>query len=77
MRIAISDTGPGVPLEVRERLFEPFVTSKKDSTGLGLAIARSIVEAHGGTIALSSDPGQETTFLVTLPRLQVSAAEQA
>ncbi|MFQ5893258.1 MAG: ATP-binding protein [Nitrospinota bacterium] len=74
VRIAISDTGPGVPPEVRDRLFEPFVTTKKDSTGLGLAISRGIIEAHGGTIELASVPGQETTFLVTLPRLKDGAA---
>jgi signal transduction histidine kinase len=77
VRIAISDTGPGVPPEVRDRLFEPFITTKKDSTGLGLAISRSIIEAHGGTIALASASGEETTFLVTLPRLQDSAAGEA
>ena len=77
VRIAISDTGPGVPPEVRDRLFEPFVTTKKDSTGLGLAISRSIIEAHGGTIALASASGEETTFLVTLPRLQDGAAGEA
>lgn len=76
VRIAISDTGPGVPPELRDRLFEPFVTTKKDSTGLGLAISRGIIEAHGGTIVLASDSGEETTFLVTIPQLEGGAAGQ-
>lgn len=64
--IEVSDTGAGVPSEVRESLFEPFVTTKTQGTGLGLAITRQIVEDHRGTIACTFlDRG--TTFTVRLP----------
>jgi signal transduction histidine kinase len=67
--ITVADNGPGIPEELRARVFEPFVTyEKKGGTGLGLAIARSCVEAHGGRIWLGSEPGQGTTFYVLLPR---------
>jgi signal transduction histidine kinase len=52
LRLSVSDTGPGVAPELREKLFEPFVTGHADGTGLGLAIARELVAAHGGTLTL-------------------------
>jgi signal transduction histidine kinase len=72
-RIAISDQGPGLTLQDRERLFQAFArlsaqpTSGEKSTGLGLAIARRVVEAHGGQIGVDSEPGQGATFWFTLP----------
>ncbi len=67
IEVAVRDTGPGVAPVVRERLFEPFVSTKSDGIGIGLNICRTIVEAHGGTI--SADPGTAggATFRFTLP----------
>jgi signal transduction histidine kinase len=65
--IKITDNGPGIPDEIKERLFEPFVThGKKHGTGLGMAIVQNIAEAHGGSITFESVRGQGTTFLVTI-----------
>ncbi len=67
--IRISDTGVGIPSELLPKLFEPFVThGKTNSTGLGLAIAKSVVEAHGGRISLSSVQGSGTTVEIRLPK---------
>ncbi|PYI93774.1 MAG: hypothetical protein DMF03_00530 [Verrucomicrobia bacterium] len=67
--IRISDTGLGIPREVLPKLFEPFVThGKPNSTGLGLAIAKSVVEAHGGKISISSVNGNGTTVDIRLPK---------
>jgi signal transduction histidine kinase len=66
--VAVSDTGPGLPAvgEGRERLFEPFFTTKVTGTGLGLATARRIVEAHGGTLAAEDAPGGGARFVARL-----------
>ena len=68
---AVSDTGHGIAVEQLPRIFEPFFSTKKDGLGLGLAIARSIVEAHAGRIWAEDHGGRGATFRVTLP---VSAA---
>lgn len=66
-RLAVADDGPGISAEVRERIFEPYFTTKSSGTGLGLAICRRIVEAHGGRIELvESRPGR-TAFCLVLP----------
>lgn len=65
--IEVADRGPGVPSSVRDRLFEPFVTTKRNGTGLGLAIARRVIEAHGGAIAAADRPGGGTVLRVALP----------
>jgi signal transduction histidine kinase len=67
VEIAVTDHGPGLPDEVRARLFEPFVTTKAGGTGLGLAIARRLVEAHGGRIQFESAAGGGTCVRLTLP----------
>lgn len=72
--IDISDTGAGIPAEVRSRLFEPFVTSKATGSGLGLSLSREVVEAHGGTLELV-DQGRDATgscFRITLPGARTS-----
>jgi signal transduction histidine kinase len=67
-RIDVTDDGPGVPIEIRERLFEPFVShGKQGGTGLGLAIAQSIVEAHGGSISLKATDAPGASFRIILP----------
>jgi signal transduction histidine kinase len=58
-----------MPSEICERIFDPFYTSKQGGTGLGLALTRKVVEAHGGQLEVSSTPGEGTHFVVTLPRL--------
>ena len=67
VEIAISDSGPGIPDEVRSRIFEPFITTKPSGMGLGLAISRSIVEAHGGHLRLVATGASGTGFAFDLP----------
>jgi len=68
VEIAISDNGPGIPDEIREKIFQPFVTTKPHGTGLGLPITKRIVTAHRGTIKVNSFPGG-TVFHVFLPAI--------
>jgi len=65
----MSDTGPGIPDEIRDRLFESFAThGKPEGTGLGLAIVKRIAEEHGGEVTFRTATGRGTTFTLTLPR---------
>jgi PAS domain S-box-containing protein len=68
LRIAVRDNGPGLNAEQRQKIFEPFYTTKRHGTGLGMAIAKRIVEAHGGQIALSNGAAPGAEIVVTLPR---------
>jgi len=74
VRIVVRNTGAGIPADLRERIFQPFFTTKARGTGLGLAIARQIVEAHGGGIRVESDGASETAFVVELPTIAPLAA---
>ena len=65
--VVVRDDGPGIPAEILPRIFEPFLTTKESGVGLGLAISRSILERHGGSIEAQSDAGRGTTFTITLP----------
>jgi signal transduction histidine kinase len=73
VRVAVSDQGPGIPSEDLDRLFDSFEklsaqpTGGEKSTGLGLSIVKSIVDAHGGEIDVDSEVGRGTTFIVRLP----------
>lgn len=67
VRIAVRDNGPGVSPEMRDRLFEPYATTKAEGTGLGLAIVQRIVVEHGGEIVHADPPGGGAEFRVTLP----------
>src|SRR5947208_8134423 len=67
LHLRVSDTGPGVAGDIRERLFEPFVTARAEGTGLGLAIAREIARAHGGEARLVSSAPSGTVFEIELP----------
>jgi two-component system sensor kinase FixL len=67
VELRVADTGPGLADEVAERLFEPFLTTKKTGMGLGLSICREIVEAHGGQIAAVPNEPAGTVFTVTFP----------
>lgn len=66
--LEFTDEGPGIPVESLPRVFEPFFTTKERGTGLGLAMAHKIVEAHHGHIEVASKPGEGARFRVTLPR---------
>ncbi|MFW5859525.1 MAG: two-component system sensor histidine kinase NtrB [Planctomycetota bacterium] len=66
--LAVSDNGCGMPPEIRERAFTPFVTSKSRGTGLGLALVHRLVTQHGGEVGLRSEPGAGTTVRVVLPQ---------
>jgi two-component system sensor histidine kinase PilS (NtrC family) len=67
VRLVVSDNGPGIPDEIREHLFEPFVSGRTGGTGLGLAIVQRAVEAHRGFVLMDSAPGTGTTFTIFLP----------
>jgi two-component system NtrC family sensor kinase len=74
VRVAVKDTGSGIPPEHLDQVFEPFFTTKEagEGTGLGLSVSYSIVEKHGGHLEVESQPGRGTTFTVTLPAVQES-----
>jgi signal transduction histidine kinase len=65
--VTISDTGGGVPPEVVENIFNPFFTTKREGTGLGLALSKRIIEGHGGTIEVINREGEGVTFILRLP----------
>jgi two-component system sensor histidine kinase HydH len=67
VEIVVADSGPGVAPELRAQIFEPFFTTRPKGTGLGLAVARQIVEAHEGTISVQDRPGGGARFVVRLP----------
>jgi signal transduction histidine kinase len=65
--VTIADHGPGIPEELRQRVFEPYFTTKSDGTGLGLALVRQTLEAHGATIRVDGTPGGGATFIIAIP----------
>jgi PAS domain S-box-containing protein len=77
--LTVADTGPGVSPELQARIFEPFFTTKPPGvgTGLGLPLCREIIEAHGGTLDVTSAPGHGATFRITLPVEAVPALPPA
>jgi len=74
VEIAVSDTGAGIAPEINAQLFQPFVTTKSQGMGVGLSISRTIVEAHGGSIAQHPNPGGGTVFSFTLPAVTAEEA---
>lgn len=66
-QVVVADAGPGVPPEIRDKLFTPFVTTKSRGTGLGLSTVKGLVEAHHGRIDVDCPPGGGTTVTVQLP----------
>ena len=74
IELSVADTGSGIPDEIRDKIFEPFVTTKgalggsqTPGTGLGLSVSYGIVQEHGGTIEVDSDVGRGTTMIVRVP----------
>jgi C4-dicarboxylate-specific signal transduction histidine kinase len=67
VRVSVADSGTGVPEDKLEQVFEPFVTTKPQGMGLGLAICRSIIQSHGGRIGTTNNPDRGATFWFTLP----------
>jgi two-component system sensor kinase FixL len=67
VEVSVADTGPGLPPEVREKLFQPFVTTKPQGMGIGLSICRAIIQAHGGELWAEPNPGGGTIFRFVLP----------
>ena len=74
VRVVVRNTGVGIPADIRERIFQPFFTTKTKGTGLGLAIAKHIVDAHRGSLRVDSDGARETSFTVELPTTQPAPA---
>ena len=74
--ISVADNGPGMPPEIAARIFEPFFTTKPDGTGLGLAVARTIVEGHGGRIRLEPNLPSGVRFHIELPVSQKESTDE-
>lgn len=68
-RLTVSDTGPGMTEPVLQRIFEPLFTTKSSGTGIGLALARRLIEKHGGVLVATSEPGRGSDFVIHLPLL--------
>lgn len=73
----IIDTGPGIAPDRLEHIFRPYFTTRSGGSGLGLAVARRIIEAHGGSIDVASQPGKGTDFTITLPLAEEAARAPA
>jgi two-component system nitrogen regulation sensor histidine kinase NtrY len=67
---SIADTGPGIPAEMKARIFEPYISTKKHGTGLGLAIVASIISDHNGFIRVRDNRPQGACFVIELPAVQ-------
>ena len=68
--LSVSDRGPGIPEDKQKQVFEPFFTTKAEGMGMGLSIARTIVEMHGGSIEVEGRKSGGTTFRVLVPLVQ-------
>jgi two-component system, NtrC family, sensor histidine kinase PilS len=72
VRLQVRDGGPGIPEDIRERLFDPFVSGRPGGSGLGLAIVQRAVQAHNGLVLVDSTPGAGTTFTIFLPAKMIA-----
>jgi signal transduction histidine kinase len=75
--ISVSDTGVGLPVDKADQIFNAFFTTKPQGTGMGLAITRSIIEAHGGRLWASANGGRGATFHFTLPNEATASSTSA
>lgn len=74
IRVTIQDTGEGIPADALPHIFDPFFTTKGQGTGLGLSVAHGIIQEHGGTINVTSEPGRGSSFAITFPLLDKEPA---
>ena len=77
LRLQIVDTGRGIDSEQAKKIFEPFYTTKTNGLGLGMPYAKKIIDQHGGTMSLTSHPGEGTTISIALPTVQKAAQKEA
>ncbi|MFN3242781.1 MAG: ATP-binding protein [Planctomycetota bacterium] len=76
IELQVSDDGPGMPADVRAKVFDPFFSAREGGTGLGLSVVHSIVNRHGGRASVTSEPGAGTTFRLLLPAARQAAASE-
>jgi signal transduction histidine kinase len=67
--LTVGDAGPGIPVEIQNRVFQLYFTTKENGSGIGLATTFRVVQLHNGTIDFTSEPGQGTTFRLRFPRM--------
>jgi two-component system, NtrC family, sensor histidine kinase PilS len=77
LQLVIADNGPGMPADVRDRIFTPFFTTKPRGSGLGLPVVHRAIEAHRGVVLVDSSPGSGTRFTIILPRIQTETGALA
>lgn len=75
LKLDIADTGPGIPADIMDRIFDPYFTTKPDGTGLGLSMVQSIIKAHNGAITVESDKGKGSRFCLYLPWIEYDSPE--
>ena len=73
VEVSVCDHGHGIPAEIADQIFDPFITGRSDGLGLGLSISQSIVDAHGGELHVHARQGGGTCFTMLLPRVQEKA----
>ena len=71
--IEVRDTGAGIPAEIQAKIFDPFFTTKRTGTGLGLSVSYGIIQEHGGTVDVRSQPGAGTSFILGFPAAATAA----
>ena len=71
VHITIRDNGPGISIDAQKEIFKPFYTTKKNGTGLGLAVVSEVIRAHSGHIRVDSDIGNGAEFIISLPSVSI------
>ena len=77
LTFSVADAGSGIAPEIKDQLFQPFMTTKRNGMGVGLSISRTIVEAHGGKIWVEQNPGSGTIFRFSLPAVTTEEMQNA